>query len=116
MNIEELRDFCLTLPFVEEKFPFDESTLVFYIGGKMFALCNLEAANSVNLKCNPERAIELRERYVGIIPGWHMNKKHWNTIHLVSDVPEQLLHEMICDSYHLVVDKLPKKERLKYIK
>lgn len=116
MNIEELRDFCLALPFVEEKFPFDNTTLVFYVGGKLFALCNIETADPVNLKCDPERAVELRERYMGIVPGWHMNKKHWNTVHLRSDVPESLLHDMIRDSYGLVMAKLPQKERSKYIK
>ena len=83
MDIELLREECLSLPYVEEKFPFDEYTLVFYVGSKLFALTDLQTPNSVNLKCDPEQAIELRERYMGIVPGYHMNKKHWNTLCLM---------------------------------
>ena len=87
MNIENLRDYCLSLPFSEEKFPFDDETLVFCVGGKIFALVDLGNATRVNLKCEPEQAIMLREAYEGIIPGWHMNKKHWNTVFFDTDVP-----------------------------
>lgn len=109
MDVECLRNYCLTLPFVEEKFPFDETTLVFYIGGKMFAMVGLDDATSVNLKCDPEMAVTLRETYSGIIPGWHMNKKHWNTVLFDADVPDRLILEMVEQSYQLVRQKLPKR-------
>ncbi len=111
MNIEEFREYCLSLPYVEERFPFDEETLCFYIGSKMFALCDLNRVERVNLKCVPEKSIELRENYNGIIAGWHMNKRHWNTVYLDSDVPQSLVRELINDSYHLVYKNLPKRER-----
>lgn len=115
MNIENLRDYCLSLPFSEEKFPFDDETLVFCVGRKIFALVDLENATRVNLKCNPEQAIMLRETYEGIIPGWHMNKKHWNTVFFDTDVSDKLLLELVLNSYNLVVERLPKrlKETLK---
>ncbi|MET1258080.1 MmcQ/YjbR family DNA-binding protein [Flagellimonas sp. DF-77] len=114
MNVEEFRDYCLRKQAVTESFPFDEHTLVFKVMNKMFALVALERMPpQANLKCDPERALELREEYDGtVIPGYHMSKKHWNTIML-----EQLEPRMICElidhSYELVVSKLPKKERLK---
>lgn len=111
MNIEDLRTYCLALPYVEERFPFDDTTLVFCIGGHMFALVDLEHADRVNLKCKPDVAVELRERYEGVVPGWHMNKKHWNTVYLQADVPTTVLHEMIDNSYHLVYGGLPKRDR-----
>jgi len=112
MNIEEFRDYCLNKKGVEETFPFGEQTLVFKVMGKMFALTGLEnEIFKVNLKCNPERAIELREEYEDIQPGWHMSKKHWNTVTNNSDVPDQLLQEMIDQSYDLVVKSLTKKLR-----
>jgi len=76
MNIEMFRDFCLSLKDTTEEFPFDESTLVFKVGGKIFALTDIDLFNSINLKCDPETAIELRERYSSVLPGYHMNKKH----------------------------------------
>jgi predicted DNA-binding protein (MmcQ/YjbR family) len=98
---------------VTEHFPFDEDTLVFKVGGKIFALSSLsnweKGAAAVNLKCNPERAIELREDYEGIQPGFHMSKTHWNTIVINSDVPQKLLHELIGHSYDLVFASLTKK-------
>jgi len=110
MNIEEFREYCLSKNAVTEEFPFDEQTLVFKVLGKMFALSGLEnQPPRVNLKCDPERAIELRETYDGIIyAGYHMNKKHWNTIE-ISNLPQQLLFKLIDHSYDLVVAKLPKK-------
>ncbi|HHT61693.1 MAG: MmcQ/YjbR family DNA-binding protein [Paludibacteraceae bacterium] len=115
MNIENLRDYCLSLPFSEEKFPFDDETLVFCVGGKIFALVDLGNATRVNLKCEPEQAIMLREAYEGIIPGWHMNKKHWNTVFFDTDVSDKLLLELVLNSYNLVFERLPKrlKETLK---
>lgn len=110
MNIEEFREYCLTKKGITEEFPFDAHTLVFKVMGKMFALCALERRPSqVNLKCNPERSIELREEYDGtIIPGYHMSKVHWNTIFLEQVAPE-LTKELIDHSYNLVVSKLTKK-------
>ena len=111
MDIELLREECLSLPYVEEKFPFDEYTLVFYVGSKLFALTDLQTPNSVNLKCDPEQAIELRERYMGIVPGYHMNKKHWSTVAFNTDVSDKLILELLHNSYQLVWNKLPRKER-----
>lgn len=110
MNIEELREYCLQKPEVTEGFPFDEDTLVFKVCGKMFVLVSLEA-NRVNLKCDPDKAIELREQYPSVLPGFHMNKAQWNTILLDGSVPSRLLQEWVDDSYGLVAAKLPKKLR-----
>ncbi len=110
MNIEEFREYCLSKNGVTEEFPFDEHTLVFKVLGKMFALTGLEhQPPRINLKCDPERAIELRETYDGnIYAGYHMNKTHWNTIE-ISNLPQQQLFNFIDHSYDLVVAKLPKK-------
>jgi predicted DNA-binding protein (MmcQ/YjbR family) len=111
MNIEEFREYCLAKKGVTESFPFDEETLVFKVMGKMFALTGLETnPATANLKCDPERAIELREEYDGlIIPGYHMSKKHWNTVELESNLPNKLVLELIDHSYDLVVKSLTKK-------
>jgi predicted DNA-binding protein (MmcQ/YjbR family) len=111
MNFEDFREYCLRKPFVTEGFPFDQSTLVFKVGGKIFLLTDIDSFVSVNLKCDPENCIELRERYQGIIPGFHMNKKHWNTVLLNSDVDQKLFLELIDDSYQLVFNSLSKKTR-----
>jgi len=110
MNVEELRELCLSKKGVTEGFPFDESTLVFRVMGKMFALMSLERQPpQCNLKCNPERAEELREEYDGrIIPGYHMSKTHWNTLFL-EQLPPQLIKDLIDHSYNLVVESLTKK-------
>lgn len=112
MNVEEFRDYCISKKGVTEEFPFDEHTLVFKVMKKMFALVPLERIPSqANLKCDPERALELRETYDGIIiPGYHMSKVHWNTLYLESLKPK-LIKELIDHSYKLVVSKLPKKIR-----
>lgn len=107
MNIEAYRDHCLAKSHVTESFPFDQKTLVFKVGNKMFALTNVDEFNRVNLKCDPERAIELRERYHGVTPGYHMSKVHWNSVEVDSDVPESLFLELIDHSYSLVVKSLP---------
>jgi predicted DNA-binding protein (MmcQ/YjbR family) len=114
MNIEEFRDYCLSKKGVTESFPFDEHTLVFKVMGKMFALSGLENQPSkANLKCDPERSIELREEYDGlIIPGFHMNKVHWNTVALEMSIPHQLIIELINHSYELIVLNLTKKLKL----
>jgi len=109
MNIEEFRDYCLTFKGVEETFPFDANTLVFKVGGKMFALCGVDNFMYANLKCDPEKSIELREEYNGIKPGYHMSKKHWNSVYINSDVNDVLFKELILHSYDLVFDSLTKK-------
>lgn len=103
MNIEELRNFCLSLPGTSEHFPFDETTLVFKVNGKMFALTDMEDVFSVGLKCDPELAIELREQYPAVKPGYHMNKKYWNTVEIDGSVSYSILKEWILISYNLVV-------------
>ncbi len=109
MNIEEYRTYCLSKPGTSEGFPFDENTLVFKVMGKMFALADVDEFKSINLKCNPELAIELREQYHSINPGYHMSKVHWNTVDVNGDVPDQKLYELIDLSYNLVVKGLTKK-------
>lgn len=112
MDIERFRKHCITKPDVTEDFPFGPDTLVFRVKGKLFALCDVNDFDGVNLKCDPERAIELRERYTGIAPGYHMNKKHWNTVATDSSVPDRLFLELVDHSYDLVrgPDKKPKRK------
>ncbi len=102
MNIEDFRKYCLSKSEVTEGFPFDNKTLVFKAGNKMFALCDIEEFDFINLKCDPERAIELREQYVGVKPGYHMNKTHWNSVYVDMDVKDDLLRELIDHSYELI--------------
>ena len=110
MNIEEIREYCLTHPGVEETFPFDEHTLVFKVMGKMFCLCALERLpHQINVKCDPVRAIELREECSGVIPGYHMSKKHWNTLVFDMSFDDDQTREWIKDSYDLVVASLTNK-------
>lgn len=111
MNIEEFREYCISKKGVTESFPFDEQTLVFKVMGKMFALSGLEHQPAkANLKCDPERSIELREEYDGLIsPGFHMSKVHWNTVELEMNLPHDLVLELIDHSYDLVVNGLTKK-------
>ena len=112
MNIEEFRVYCLSKPMVTEEFPFDETTLVFKVCGKIFALTGLEHLGfEVNLKCDPERAIELREEYESIRAGFHMNKTHWNTVEVDGSFSDELFRELIDHSYEMVVKGLPKSLR-----
>lgn len=111
MDIESYRTYCISKLCVTEEFPFDQSTLVFKVAGKMFALTNVDNFESVNLKCDPEYAIDLREKHPAIIPGYHMNKKHWNTVSLDGSLSDSFIQQLIDDSYQLVVDKLTKKEK-----
>lgn len=115
MNIQQLYEFCLSKKGVTEHFPFDEETLVFKVGGKMFALTSLkqfEAGNpAINLKCNPEKAVELRAEYEAIRPGWHMSKVHWNTIDFNKDVTDKMICELINHSYDLIFNSLTKKQQ-----
>lgn len=102
MNIELLREYCISLPDVEESFPFGPDTLVFKVGGKIFMLLSLDAVPPrFNLKCNPDKAIELRERYSSVQSGYHMNKKHWNTVIADGSIPSREIRQWITDSYHL---------------
>lgn len=116
MNIEQLRDYCLSKKEVTETFPFDDNVLVFKVLGKVFLLTGLDTwergESSINVKCDPERALELRAEYESIEPGFHMNKKHWNTIRVYKgELPIQLLTELIDHSYDCVVKSMPKKMR-----
>lgn len=113
MDIVSFREYCIAKPGVTEDFPFDKETLVFKVGGKMFALCHVEQFASVNLKCDPELAIELREQYPGILPGYHMSKKHWNTVATDGSISRKLFFKLVDDSYALVIATLPKKDREK---
>jgi predicted DNA-binding protein (MmcQ/YjbR family) len=118
MDIEAFRDFCLSFPVVTEGLPFGEDTLVFKVEGKIFVLINLNQPDGFNVKCNPEKAIELREKYDCIKAGFHMNKKHWNTIYFggintefETSLTQKQLKHWIRHSYELVVSKLPKEIR-----
>lgn len=114
MDIESLREYCLLKPATTESFPFDENTLVFKVAGKMFLLTDLADAFSMNVKCDPEKAIGLREHYACVLPGYHMNKKYWNTVLIDGSVNDELLREWIDDSYHLVIAALPLKIRMNH--
>ncbi len=112
MTIESLREYCLAKPGVSEDFPFDETTLVFRVMGKMFLLTDLEDLPlRMNVKCDPEQAIALRDQYDAVIPGYHMNKTHWNTVYIDGRISDRLLREWIDHSYSLIRDSLPKKLR-----
>jgi len=111
MNIEDYRDFCLSQKGVTEGFPFDKNTLVFKVMGKMFALTSVDLFEYINLKCDPEKAAELREIYEAVKPGYHMSKHNWNSVYVNLDVSDKLIYEWITDSYDLVVQTLTKKLR-----
>lgn len=112
MDIEKCREICLRLnPAIQETFPFDDVSLVMKIADKMFALLPLDTPDIIALKCDPERAIELRERYHGINPAYHFNKKYWNQVSLHDDVPDSLITELIAHSFQLVAAKLTRKQR-----
>ena len=105
MDIESLRDYCISMKGSTESFPFGEDTLVFKVQGKIFALVNLDGDLSINLKCDPALAIELRERYSSVTPGYHMNKKHWNTVLIDGTVPDKEISSWIDHSYELIKGK-----------
>lgn len=113
MNPELIREYCLTKKGVTEETPFDDETPVFKVMGKMFLLMGLDVPPSINIKCDPEMAVDLRERYDAVQPGYHMSKKHWNTVVLDGTIPAKLMLEWIDDSYNLVVDKLNKSDKQK---
>ena len=111
MNIEEIRDYCLAKPGVTEGLPFGEDTLVFKVGEKLFLLTSISEADSFNVKCDPELAIELREQHPEVQPGYHMNKRHWNTVHTDGNLTRRQICDMIDHSYELVFKGLPKSIR-----
>lgn len=111
MSCEDAYCYCMSFPGAEETFPFDRHTLVIKVGGRMFAVLPLDKPDIIVVKCDPERALELREDYFGIQPAWHFNKKHWNMMDLGGSVPENLLRELITHSYELVVRQLPRSLR-----
>lgn len=115
MNTEELRDYCLQKPHTTEGMPFDNDVLVFKVGGKIYLLTSLAQGNRFNVKCNPERAIELREQYSEVQPGFHMNKANWNTVFMDGSLTRKQLCEMIDHSYDLIFNSLPKKIKLTLI-
>ena len=103
MDIIEFREYCLSLPDVEETLPFDETTLVYKVGGRMFAMVSLDAPDHFAVKCDPERAILLRDRYPQVTAGWHLNKRHWNDIRFEGRFDDEALRREIRHSYMLVV-------------
>ena len=103
MDVLTFRDYCLSLPMSEETTPFDETTLVYKVGGKMFALADMVDFTCVAVKCDPDRAIALRERYPEVTPGVHLNKRHWNDVRTDSDLPDRFIREQIRNSYMLVL-------------
>ncbi len=112
MNSEEIREYCITKPGVTEGFPFNDTALVFKVAGKMFALLDLsEESRGISLKCDPDRAIELRELHKEVTPAWHFNKQHWNGIDLLGNISNSQLKEWINHSYTIVIDSLPKVKR-----
>jgi len=115
MNLETIREYCLKKKGVTESLPFDDETLVFKAGGKIFALLSLSGDWGLNLKCDPEKAIELREQYSDITPGYHMNKIHWNTLNLNGNLSEKLVYELIDHSYITIVESLPKNLKKEFI-
>jgi predicted DNA-binding protein (MmcQ/YjbR family) len=116
MNVEEIREYCLLMKEVAESFPFDNETLVFKVNNKMFLLMSLDGPLRISLKCDPERAIELREQYAAVFPGYHMNKRLWNTVQIDGSIDDELIKEWISDSYRVVVASMPKKERTRIMK
>ncbi len=112
MNVEDIREYCLSKRGVTESTPFDDVTLVFKVADKMFALLPLDETDlSINLKCDPELAISLREQYPCIKPGYHMNKTHWNTVMIDGSLSKEQILEMVDQSYDLIVSSLSKKNR-----
>lgn len=117
MNIEDFREYCLSIKGATESFPFDDTTLVFKVMNKMFAYIGLEPKDGeffANMKCDPERSIELRERYEGIQPGYHTSKALWNSVYIERDLPDELIKELIQHSVDEVIKKLPKIRQREY--
>ena len=111
MDVDELRLYCLSLAHSTEDTPFDWDVLAFRVHGKIFALASIEKNDSVNLKCDPERAVQLREQFHAVKPGYHMNKTHWNTVFFNQDLNDAELLDLVKHSYDLIFSSLPKKLR-----
>ena len=111
MNIEDFREYCLSKKGVTEELPFGPEHLVFKVIGKIFAITSITSFDSVNLKCDPEEAVLLREKYDAVIPGYHMNKKHWNTILMDGSIPDKLFLKWVDHSYEQVVNSFTKKQK-----
>ena len=114
MNVESLREYCISLPLATEDFPFDETTLVFRVVGKIFAMLDLERPDVVSLKCNPDYALQLREEHPEISGAWHMNKKYWNQVNLSGHLEDEFVQGLVRHSYAEVVKKLTRKERAEH--
>jgi predicted DNA-binding protein (MmcQ/YjbR family) len=114
MNVESAEDYCLQKKGAEASFPFDDDSLVIKLRGKMFALIDLESADKIALKCDPESALELREQYNGITEAYHFNKKYWNSVSFNEDVDDKLIKQLIDHSYEEVLKKFTKKQRAEY--
>jgi predicted DNA-binding protein (MmcQ/YjbR family) len=113
MDLKVIRDYCIAKKGVTEELPFDENSPVYKVMGKIFLILNLLPPYSINIKCDPEKAVELRERYEAVKPGYHMNKAHWNTVELDGTIPTKLILEWIDHSYQLVVSKLSRTDQIK---
>ena len=111
MSLDHFREYCLSLKGITEQIPFDENILVFKIMRKMFALCNMMTFEYCNLKCDPEKAIMLREKFTEVTPAWHMHKKHWNSVSFIGDLSDKKIENWVTDSYNLVVKNMPMKLR-----
>jgi predicted DNA-binding protein (MmcQ/YjbR family) len=114
MDLESVRTYCLAKKAVTESLPFDDETLVFKVAGKIFSLLSLSGDWGMNLKCDPEKAVELREQYPEIVPGYHMNKAHWNTIQLNGNLSEKMIFDLIDHSYQLIVNSLSRKQKIEF--
>ena len=114
MNIERIRAYCLSKPLATEDSAFGPEGLLFRVYGKIFAYLDLDRPDLVVVKCNPDRAVELRDRYTGVVPAWHWNKKYWNELHFDADVPDEVILASIDHSLDEVLKKLPKKTQSEY--
>jgi len=115
MDIETFRHYCLQKAYVSESFPFDETTLVMKVRDKIFAITDLNNDFQIALKCDPEKAIERREQFFAVKPGYHLNKTHWNTILIDGSIPDSTLKDWIDESYELIVSKFPKNIRSQFL-
>lgn len=113
-EFEDVRNHCSAKMAVSESFPFDQHTMVWKVAGRIFAIADIDAFTGVSLKCDPERAVALREEFVGVRPGWHLNKTHWNSVDADQDVPWERVKRLIDHSYDLVIAGLPKKSRIPF--
>ena len=115
MSIEEIRNYCLSLPHTTEEMPFDDTTLVYKVGGKWFAVADIEENDKVVVKCDPDLAIELRDRHEEVTAAWHFNKRHWNAISFSGDLAESFIYQQIYNSYRLVISKNVKPRALRNV-